>query len=69
MATETRLAKAWYVKYPLDAYALGPYRYDKFVGADTVSDEALKQFGERPVEVWPTEATEETDEYEYEVTA
>lgn len=65
--TEHREAWAWYIKYPLDAYALGPYRYDNPVSADEVSEEALEQFGERPAEIWPDGPTHELDEYEYQV--
>jgi len=65
--TEHRLAKAWYVKYPLDAYALGPYRFDNMVPATTAIEQALDQFGERPREVWPDGETEEVDEYEIEL--
>ena len=64
---ENRLARAWYVKYPLDAYALGPYRFDKPVPATVVISKALESFGERPQEVWPTGPVEEVDEYEIEL--
>jgi hypothetical protein len=65
--TDTRLARAWYVKYPLDAHALGPYRYDEFVAANRAVEDAEASFGEKPVEVWPTGPVEEIAEYEYEV--
>lgn len=65
--TEHRLARAWYIKYPVDAYALGPYRYDKPVSADVASYQALQQFGERPSAIWPDGPTEEVGEYEYPV--
>lgn len=65
--TDCRLAKAWYVKYPLDAYALGPYRYDEFVDANTAVESAEASFGEKPTEVWPDGETQEVQEYEYEV--
>ena len=66
-ATDNRAARAWYVKYPLDAYALGPYRYNKPMTAADVAEEAKEQFGEYPGEIWPVGATEEVDEYEYAV--
>lgn len=65
--TDTRAARAWYVKYPLDAYALGPYRFDEFVTADIAVERAVEQFGERPVELWPDGPTQDVPEYEYEV--
>jgi len=61
---EYRLAKAWYVKYPLDAYALGPYRFEDPVPATEVIEMVLKQFGERPTEIWPNGTVEEVEEYE-----
>lgn len=64
---DDREARAWYVKYPLDAYALGPYRYDESVTAATASEEALEQFGERPAEIWPEGETSQVDEYEYQL--
>ena len=57
--TEYRHAKAWYVQYPLDAYALGPYRYNEFVPASQVVEDAEEQFGEKPKEVWPDGETVE----------
>jgi len=65
--TEHRLAKAWYVKYPLDAYALGPYRYEEFASAEQAAEEAESQFGEKPTEVWPEGEEIEVEEYTYEV--
>jgi len=62
--TEHRLAKAWYVKYPSDAYALGPYRYDEMVPATQAIVQAVETFGEHPSEVWPDGPTEECDEYD-----
>ncbi len=62
--TEYRVAKAWYVKYPLDAYALGPYRFEEAVKATEAIEIALEQFGERPCEVWPSGRSEETEEYD-----
>ena len=66
-STEHRLAKAWYVKYPLDAYAMGPYRFNTPVLATKAIEIALEQFGERPNQVWPDGKTEEVDEYEIEL--
>jgi hypothetical protein len=66
--TDNRVCAVWYIKYRLDGYALGPLRYDNPVQADRVSNDAVKQFGERPAEIWPTGRTEEVPEYEYEVT-
>ena len=65
--TEHRWAKAWYVKYPLDAYALGPYRYEEAVSATQAVEDAKETFGERPAEVWPNGETVEVAEYEYAV--
>lgn len=65
--TDNREAKAWYIKYPLDAYALGPYRYDRPKTAAEISELAFGQFGEYPSEIWPEGATKEVDEYEYTV--
>ena len=64
-ATEDRLASAWYVLYPLDAYAIGPYRFKEPVCAETVVERAEEQFGEKPIELWPTGPVEEVDEYEF----
>ena len=66
-STDYRLAKAWYVKYPLDAYALGPMRFEKPVSAFVVSETAQIQFGERPNQIWPDGQVEEVDEYEFEL--
>jgi hypothetical protein len=63
-STEHREACAWYVLYPLDAYAMGPYRYPEPVTADVVIEQALNQFGERPYEVWPDGPCEEVEEYD-----
>jgi len=49
-----REAMAWYVKYDMDAYALGPLRYDKPVTPDVVMGTAFAQFGEYPQAIWPT---------------
>ncbi len=67
VATETRTAKAWYVRYPLDAHAQGPFRYEEkgFVGADTAVNDGKRMFGAFPVEVWPSGETREVPEYEY----
>jgi len=69
LITETRIgsvaARAWWIKYPLDAYALGPYRYDEPVTADVASDQAKEQFGERPNQIWSEGPTVDVDEYEY----
>ena len=65
--TEYRHAKAWHVQYPLDAYALGPYRYNEFVPAIQAVEDAEEQFGEKPKEVWPDGETVEVEEYKYEV--
>ena len=64
---EYRLAKAWYVMYPLDAYALGPFRFREPVDANEVVEQAETQFGEKPREVWPDGETVEVEEYTYEV--
>jgi hypothetical protein len=61
------LAKAWYIRYGRDAYALGPYRFDEPVSADIVSEQAFEQFGEYPREIWPDGGTINTEPYEYTV--
>ena len=66
--TDTRLCKRWYIKYPLDAYALGPLEFAEPVSAEQAVEQAESQFGEKPREVWPDGPTEETDEYEYTLT-
>jgi hypothetical protein len=66
-ATEHRTSDAWYVMYPLDAYAMGPYRFEEPVTADVVVGRAQEQFGERPCSLWPDGPTEEVNEYEYEL--
>ena len=53
-----RKAKAWYIKFPMDAYALGPLRFDKPVGERKVREEARKFEGcsrlPRGFQCWPT---------------
>lgn len=66
-ASSDVLAKAWYISYGRDAYALGPMLYDEPVSADTVSERALDQFGEYPREIWPDGGTINTEPYEYTV--
>ena len=51
------LAKAWYVKYPLDAYALGPLRFERPVDAKEAAMRAEELFGGPPTEVWPSGPT------------
>jgi hypothetical protein len=53
--------------YPLDAYALGPYRFEEPVTADVAIERAEEQFGEKPSNIWPDGPTEEIDEYEIEL--
>lgn len=65
--TEHRIARAWYVLYPLDAYAIGPYRYREPVEAGVVVEQALKQFGERPYQIWPDGPVEEVEPYTFEL--
>ena len=65
--TEYRQAEAWYVMYPLDAYALGPYRFDEPVTADVAIERATEQFGEPPASIWPDGPVEEVPEYEIEL--
>jgi len=60
-STENRLARAWYVKYALDPFALGPYRFGEFVPATDAIEIASVQFGERPCAVWPEGEIEEVD--------
>ena len=38
-------AKRWYIKFPLDAYALGPVNFDKEVGEQEVREYARKLDG------------------------
>lgn len=69
-STEHRLARAWYVKYPLDAYALGPLGFFEPVKATCAIALAREQFGERPCEVWPADRSAditEVEEYEIEL--
>ena len=66
-ATEYRIARAWYVKYPLDAYALGPYRFEEPVSAVEVVELAEEQFGAKPSSLWPDGPSEEVAEYEFEI--
>jgi len=65
--TDCRESCAWYVRYPDDSQAMGPFRYNERVKADRVSDDATKWFGGRPSEVWPDGKVEFVPEYEYEV--
>lgn len=58
------LAQAWFVKYPLDAYALGPYRYDKYVSAAIAAGQAKESFGEYPADVWPDGQIKSCEEYD-----
>ena len=67
--TEHRLAEAWYVKYPLDTHALGPYRFEHVVSAIEAIAEAQSQFGERPAEVWPDGPVTEVPEYNIQLDA
>lgn len=66
-STDNQVAAAWFVKYPLDFHALGPYRFDRLVPATIAIERALGQFGERPCEVWPSGYAEEVVEYEIEL--
>lgn len=61
------LARAWYISYASDAYALGPLRYEEPVSAERVSEDARALFAEYPVEIWPEGETVATDPYEYKV--
>lgn len=63
--TDDRLCLAWYVKYPLDAYALGPLRFAEPVSAARAAKRAEEIFGELPQEVWPAGPIEEGETYEY----
>lgn len=38
-------SKAWYIKFPLDVYALGPVRFDNPVGEKEVREYARKWSG------------------------
>ena len=58
-----RMASAWFISYPLDAYALGPMRFDKPVKASVALEQAEEQFGELPTAIWPKGPVTEVDEY------
>jgi hypothetical protein len=60
---EERIARAWYIKYPGDAYALGPLRFSDPVTAITAINRAIDIFGEPPVELWPQGEVEEVPRY------
>ena len=64
---DDRIARAWYVMYPNDAYALGPYRYNSLVPASRAVEDAECGFGEKPRDVWPEGEIEDVDEYSYTV--
>jgi len=53
-----RISKSWYVKFPRDIYALGPYRFEKPVGEKYVRAYVRKHMGypRLPIgcRVWPT---------------
>ena len=65
----TTLAKAWYVIYPLDPYALGPYRYEDFVPATRAVEDATAAFGEAPSGAWSDGPVKTVEEYEVELAA
>lgn len=65
---ENRISFAWFVMYPNDAYAMGPYRYDEMVPANVPVEEAFDTFGAYPSQLWPEGKTEEIAEYEYHIT-
>jgi len=52
-----RLARRWYVKWPLDFYALGPVDFDKPVGERTVRKQQREWEGvsrlPKRFECWP----------------
>lgn len=52
------MSKAWYIKFPCDAYALGPIRFDKEVDEKAVRKYARGWAGVRKLskgfECWPT---------------
>jgi len=54
-----RMAKAWYIKFPLDAYALGPVRFEKPVDERRVRKYAREFSGykrlPRSFGCWPTD--------------
>ena len=62
-STEHRLARAWYIQYPLDAYALGPLRYNDPVPASTALEQAENQFDSLPVSIWPEGPVIEVEKY------
>ena len=58
---DERQSQAWYVKYNLDAYALGPMRFDHPVTEAEAIEAAERAFGETPAEVWPEEVYPRVD--------
>jgi len=50
--TNRTKARAWYVKYRLDTYALGPLQFQKPVTKTEAIRTAARMFGEKPREVW-----------------
>jgi hypothetical protein len=58
-------AKHWFVKFPADAYAMGPIHFDKPVDVETVRLHARKLHGTRlPFQFtcWPDEGAEACNE-------
>jgi hypothetical protein len=51
-------SKAWYAKFPLDAYALGPFRYDDEITEEEFRGRLRKWEGVKRLpmgtQVWPT---------------
>ena len=52
------LSNAWYAKFDLDVYALGPFRFSKQVDEETARQDAASWAGcdadESELSVWPT---------------
>jgi hypothetical protein len=52
------MSKAWYIKFPMDAYALGPVRFEKPVDEKQVREYARAFEGCKRLptgfECWPT---------------
>lgn len=57
MKRYTQKSMAWYVKYPGDVYALGPFRFEKPVGKMAVREHLREweKVSKLPVgiEMWP----------------
>ena len=62
-------SRAWYAKYPLDAYALGPARFDTYVSAAYAAQQFEDTFGKLPAEMWTSGSAVDVPRYEVELQA